>query len=66
MLNQGWVGVTHGVWLVNVRRGVPADADAVVEARAGAAIAAVPRRRGTARASVQRAARAQRVDTGRG
>jgi hypothetical protein len=46
-----------------------ADADAVgaepvADARAGAAT--VPRTRGTATASVQRAARAQRVDTGRG
>jgi hypothetical protein len=66
MLNQGWVGVTHGVWLANVSRVSPADADAVAgtEARAGAV--RVPRRSGTATASVQRADRAQRVDTGRG
>jgi hypothetical protein len=74
MLNQGWSGVTHGVWFANVSNGArdaaaATDADPDLDARVASArpgAPTVPRREETATASVQRAARAQRVDTRRG
>ena len=60
-LNQGWVGVIHGVCETRVSGGPPAG-----RAEVAAPAPAVPRRAAVATASVQKAVVAQRVDTGRG
>ena len=69
MLNQGWVGVTNDVWLMTVRAGTAARVGAGLEWDLDRVVAPAPcpgNRSAVATASAQRAALAQRDDTGRG
>ena len=65
MLNQGWVGVTHGVCETRVEGRAASGAPGAGRGARGG-VPAVPTRAAAATASVQRAVLAQRVDTGRG